>query len=343
MWYERVIEKGMIPDPVMRWAIRRLSKARLQSLCKSTAEEQMKAFEAVCDALNKSSLADLPDKANQQHYGVDSRFYQKVLGSHLKYSCAYWDETTPDLDAAEKRMLDLYLERAQLQDGQSILELGCGWGSLTLHMAQAFPNSTIVTLSNSHSQRAFIEERLQRLGLANVRVITQDINDFALDQQFDRVVSIEMFEHVRNYKQLFANIVAWLKPEGKLFTHIFTHREYPYLFEDRGTWDWMSRYFFSGGVMPSNHLFLYFCHPLKIEKHWLVDGTHYEKTSNAWLQNMDHHSDEVKAIFDDIYGQEAVKFYHYWRIFFMAVAELFGYRNGREWMVNHYLFSKRCY
>ena len=341
MLYERVLETGFIPDYVIRGIIRFLCRQRLKSITKESLEKQLEYFWEINRTLNQSVLADVPEKANEQHYEVPASFYELVLGQHLKYSSALWTDQTRDLNDAEHLMLKTYCERAQLVNGQDILELGCGWGSLTLFMAEHYPDSNITVLSNSYGQRCFIEERLKQRGLKNVTIYTQDINEFKLEQTFDRMVSIEMFEHVRNYKRLFGKIYDWLKVDGKIFIHIFTHKSSPYLFEDNNAYDWMSRYFFSGGVMPSNELFLYNCAPLHVENHWIVNGMNYEKTSNAWLENMDRNIREVRVIFKEVYGEESEKYIQYWRIFFMAVAELFAYRKGEEWMVNHYLFVKK--
>jgi cyclopropane-fatty-acyl-phospholipid synthase len=239
-------------------------------------------------------------------------------------------------------MLAKTCERAELKDGQDVLELGCGWGSLSLWMAEHYPKSSFTVVSNSKTQKIHIDEQARQRGLVNLRVITADMNTFELDQQFDRVVSVEMFEHMRNYQLLMAKVSRMLKPEGKLFVHIFTHKYFAYYFEDKDPNDWLTRYFFSGGIMPSDHLLLYFQDDLTIDKHWRVNGQHYEKTANAWLENMDTHRKEIYPLFEVTYGKEnALKWWSYWRVFFMACAELWGYKNGEEWFVSHYLFKKK--
>jgi cyclopropane-fatty-acyl-phospholipid synthase len=223
------------------------------------------------------------------------------------------------------------------------LELGCGWGSLTLWMAARFPHSRITAVSNSHSQRAHIEARCRERGLLNVRVITQDVNRLALDiASFDRAVSVEMFEHVRNYQVLLAHIASWLRPGGKLFVHIFCHHELMYPFETQGDNNWMGRHFFTGGLMPSADTLLHFQDDLVAEEQWRLSGTHYQKTANAWLARQDHHREEVMRVMTDTYGADGARLWNQrWRMFWMACAELFGYDNGNEWLVGHYLFSKR--
>jgi cyclopropane-fatty-acyl-phospholipid synthase len=293
--------------------------------------------------LKQSPIAINTADANQQHYELPDAFFERVLGARLKYSSGYYNRPGESLDAAEENMLQLTAERAQLQDGDRILELGCGWGSLSLWMAERFPKSRITAVSNSRSQKRFIDARSAALGLENLEVITSDINDlqFSDGTLFDRVVSVEMFEHMRNYELLMRRISGWLKASGTLFVHIFTHKEYAYPFEVRDATDWMAKYFFTGGIMPSDDLLLYFQKDLALQSHWQVDGCHYSQTSEQWLQNMDVHRLEIEPIFARTYGEENVRrWWVYWRVFFMSCAELWGYAGGREWFVSHYLFSK---
>jgi cyclopropane-fatty-acyl-phospholipid synthase len=293
--------------------------------------------------LRNSPVAIHTAAANEQHYELPPPFFQAVLGKHLKYSSGYYEPGTTSLDAAEETMLGITAERAGLKDGDRILELGCGWGSLTLFMAARYPNSRITAVSNSRPQREFIFSRAAERGLSNIEVLTCDANvlDFPSGTEFDRIVSVEMFEHLRNYQTLFTRMGRWLKPGGTLFVHIFTHREYAYVFEARDSSDWMARYFFTGGIMPSDSLLLYFQHPLKIESHWRVDGRHYQKTAEAWLANMDRNRAIVTPLLEQTYGVAAAKrWWMYWRVFFMSCAELWGYADGREWFVSHYLFRK---
>jgi cyclopropane-fatty-acyl-phospholipid synthase len=330
------VEQGLVPDRVSRAGIRRLLRERLRELRPDDCEfvsDRVREFVAMMD---QAPVAPLPDKANEQHYELPSAFFAQVLGPQAKYSCCYWDDGVLHLAGAEQRALEITSERARLHDGLSILELGCGWGSLTLFMAQRFPNAEITAVSNSQSQREFIQARAQALGVNNVRVLTADMNDFDADQQFDRVVSLEMFEHMRNYRRLFARVSGWLRPGGLFFMHIFCHRNSPYAFVDRGPSDWMSRYFFSGGIMPSDDLPLHFQQDLQLLDRWKWNGRHYEKTLNAWLARMDRRRDQLLPILQDTYGvDEADTWWMRWRLFFMACAELFGYADGNEWWVSH--------
>lgn len=336
-----LLEKNLVPDRVIRRAIRRLNRQRLSELYAGNLQERQEHFSDFVAQMRQNPIAVHTQEANEQHYEVPAAFFQKVLGKHLKYSCGYWPEGTQTLDDSEEAMLALTCERAKLEDGQAILELGCGWGSLTLFMAQKFPKARITAISNSASQRAFILDQAEARGLVNIKVVTCDMNAFQTDRVFDRVVSVEMFEHMRNHEALLENISHWLKPGGQLFVHIFVHRSYPYLFEVRDDSDWMARYFFTGGMMPSDHLLLYYQSHLKLQAHWHVPGWHYQKTSEAWLDLTTHNKDDILAIFRSVYGHDqALKWWVYWRVFFMACAELFGHQHGEEWFVSHYRFVK---
>lgn len=334
------MEQGSVPDWFVRQGIKHLCRQRLKDEAAHDCEEQSKRFSNFLEELYKSFIAVETDKANEQHYEVPAEFYDLCLGEHKKYSSCYYNSGNESLSEAEKNMLQIYLERAELNDGQNILELGCGWGSLTLFMAEAMPNSKITALSNSSSQREYINAQCQQRGISNITVVTQDINEFTTDDRFDRVVSIEMFEHIRNYDQLFKNISKWLVDDGKLFVHIFCHRYLMYPFLEDGDDNWMGRYFFSGGQMPATDTFLFFAKHLKIKQRWLVSGTHYEKTANHWLENMDKNKEQIMPIFAAVYEGDEKVWFERWRIFFMACAELFGYSQGNEWMVGHYLFEK---
>jgi cyclopropane-fatty-acyl-phospholipid synthase len=294
------------------------------------------------EELKNSPIAVNTVDANEQHYEVPTKFYQYCLGKHLKYSSGYWKDGVTDIDTSEKDMLELTCQRAELLDGQNVLELGCGWGSLSLFMASRFPKSTFTVVSNSRTQKLYIDEQAINRGIKNLTVVTADINVFNIDGIFDRIVSVEMFEHMRNYQKLMQKASGFLKADGKLFVHIFTHKEYAYKFEVIDESDWMSKYFFTGGIMPSDHLLLYFNEHMSIEQHWHVNGTHYSKTSEAWLENMDKHKQEIMPLFETTYGKEqALKWWVYWRLFYMSCAELWRYNDGNEWMVSHYLFKKK--
>lgn len=335
------IETGMIPDSLVRSGIRKLLRSRLQQNAQRDCEEsqaELRRFIRDCD---RSPIATASEESKEQHYEVPSEFFQRVLGSHLKYSCCHFEDGIEDLDSAEANALRLSCEHAELMDGQRVLELGCGWGSLSLWMAGQYPNSTFTAVSNSSTQRTFIETECLKRGIDNLTIVTSDINDFSTDLKYDRVVSVEMFEHVRNHRLLMNNVSRWLDHDGKLFVHIFCHRDQPYLFEDNGPQDWMTRYFFSGGMMPSRDLLLNYQDSLRIENQWCWNGSHYAKTCNAWLANQDSQADEILDLFAKTYGKsQASIWFQRWRIFFMACAELFDYRSGNEWFVSHYLFNK---
>ena len=336
-------EQGLVPDSVMRRGIKFLVKQRLKEIHVDDVEFMAEMQNKFIKHMQQAPVALVPEKANEQHYEVPAQFYNKSLGPLLKYSSAYWPNGVNNLADAEIAALEETCQHAQLQDGQEILELGCGWGSLTLWMASHYPGSKITALSNSHSQREYIEQQAHDQGLTNITIITCDMNDFDIEKnRFDRVVSVEMFEHMRNWPELYKRVASWLKPGGRFFKHIFVHRTAVYAFEDNDASDWMSRYFFSGGMMPSDDLPLSFQDNLTFIQRWRWDGTHYEKTANAWLSEMDNHETELLPIFQELYGHtNAKQWWTRWRLFFMACAELFGYENGQQWWVSHYLFEKK--
>ena len=337
----KLAEKGILPDFFIRLGISKLCGQRLTDANDLSLKAREEKHQKWIDILMESPIALVPEKANEQHYEVPPRLFELVLGAKLKYSSGYWPQGTSTLDDSEVEMLKLTSKRAALSDGQEVLELGCGWGSLTFHMALTYPNSKITAVSNSNDQRQFIEKKCAELKIKNIKVITADMNDFSSEKTFDRVVSIEMFEHMRNYDELLKRVSEWLKKDGKLFVHIFSHKEIAYPFEDKGEGDWMAREFFSGGQMPSHKLLTCFSSRMKIEKDWRVEGTHYEKTSLAWLNKMDENKKEVLKLFEKTYGKnEASTWFQRWRIFFMSCEVLFGFNKGSEWGVSHYLFEK---
>ena len=342
----QLAEKGLLPDRLIRQGITNLSKQRLEEIVANNCEVGAQIETAFFAAMNDAPIALVPELANAQHYELPTEFFEFCLGKHRKYSSCFWLEETSTLEDAETQALQLSCEHADLQDGQNILELGCGWGSLTLWMAAHYPNSKITAVSNSNSQREYINKTAKERGLKNITVITCDMNtfepsQFSIEVGFDRVVSVEMFEHMRNHQQLYAKIHDWLLPGGKFFMHIFVHRSTPYAFEVQDDDDWMSQYFFSGGMMPSDDLPLHFQEKLKLIRRWRWDGTHYEKTANAWLANMDKHEATITPILVKTYGaKDAVMWRNRWRIFYMACAELFGYNHGQEWWVSHYQFER---
>lgn len=335
------VEQGYVPDGVIRQGIRRLCKSRLEEIHGADVESASDAREAFIADMHSAPIALLPEQANSQHYEVPAAFFAQVLGPHGKYSCCHWPQGVDTLVDAESAALALTCARAELADGQEILELGCGWGSLTLWMARQYPGARITAVSNSGSQRDYILARAAEQGLDNVRVITADMNAFSIEQRFDRVVSIEMFEHMRNWPALFQRVHEWLRPGGRFFMHIFCHRDQAYLFEDRGPDDWMSRHFFSGGMMPSETLPARFQAHLKLLRQWRWSGRHYEKTANAWLDNMDARRDAIMPVLAAAYGtDQAAVWWMRWRLFFMACAETFAYDGGETWHVGHYLFER---
>ena len=335
-------DRGLLPDQLIRLGIRILDRRRLKLERQSNAALNGHAKIEFARTMKESPIAVRTHDANRQHYEVPAAFFETVLGRHLKYSGSYWPDECTSLDDAEAFMLDLYCSRAQLVDGMQVLELGCGWGSLSLRVAARYPHSTVVAVSNSKSQRAYIEEKCRKEGIKNLTVITADMNAFETDLRFDRVLSIEMFEHMRNWERLLENIGSWLKQDGKFFLHIFTHRKFSYLFETSGPDDWMGQHFFSGGMMPSHDLIQCFDKDLIVEEEWQINGRHYQLTAEAWLQNLDANRDTVLSIMKEVYGSAMARVWlQRWRIFFMACAELWGYRSGKEWMISNYLLCKR--
>ena len=341
MLLDKLIEKNQIPDALLRVGIRKLLRQRLADETLGNEELQQEQFMALIDELKSSPIAINTSDANEQHYELPTQFFRYCLGKHLKYSSGYWKPGVTSIDQSEEDMLALTCARADLQSGQEVLELGCGWGSLSLYMSAKFPESNFTVVSNSTTQKIFIDEQAMARGIKNLKVLTADMNSFEIADKFDRVVSVEMFEHMRNYQLLLKKVASFLKADGKLFVHIFTHRTLAYKYEVKDDSDWMSKYFFTGGIMPSNHLFFYFNDDMRIAHHWVVNGENYGKTSEAWLQNMDAHKKEIMPLLEGTYGTaQALKWWVYWRLFYMACAELFNYNKGNEWMVCHYLFEK---
>ncbi len=341
MGFSTFLDRGLVPDFLIRFGIRRLLKDRIRLESEGALEGQQRRHMDWVRALRDSRIAIETDAANEQHYEVPAALYEKALGPHLKYSSGLWRDGITSLGDAERAMLECYGERARLADGQRVLDLGCGWGSFSLWAAAQFPNSRFTAVSNSASQKEFIDGRARAAGLTNLEVITCDVNKLELDEEFDRIVTVEMFEHVRNYRALLERVSKMLRDDGLLFVHIFTHREFAYPFETEGEDNWMGRYFFTGGQMPSDQLLLYFQDHVAIEDHWRVNGVHYSKTAEAWLSNFDREIETLRPVLRETYGAEANKMEIYWRVFFMACSELWKWNNGTDWFVSHYLFKKR--
>jgi cyclopropane-fatty-acyl-phospholipid synthase len=348
MWFDSLLERNRIPDFVIRWGARRMTAKRLQGIRSRLIDEHQTYLNRYISGLKTQPIAVQTADANQQHYEVPTAFFEQVLGTHMKYSCGYWEQAVPHnrlgdhLERSEADMMELTCRRAQVEDGQKILDLGCGWGSLSLYMARRYPSADIVAVSNSATQKAYIDARAKEENIRNLTVFTEDINHFTYGGRFHRVISVEMFEHMRNYELLMEKIAGMLLPEGRLFVHIFCHRTTPYAYEVKDERDWMARHFFAGGTMPSQDLLHYFTRQFSLERQWSISGLHYQKTLEAWLQRMDAHKEAVMPILAEIEGREqALKWWVYWRVFFMACAEFFGYNGGNEWYVSHYLFVKR--
>lgn len=343
--FYKFLGKGFVPEFILRLGIRRMLSQTIESKAAGTAETEISRRLEFVEDLKSRPIAVKTSEANEQHYEVPTEFFKLVLGPHMKYSSALWSENLEpkwqNLGKAEEDMLALTCRRAQLGPGQKLLELGCGWGSLSLYIAEKFPDCTLLSLSNSRTQREYIESEAAKRGLTNIKVTTCNIENFEAQEKFDRVLSVEMFEHLKNYDLLLERIASWLNPQGKLFVHIFTHKSLQYHYEDSDGSDWLTRHFFEGGMMPSDPLMLYFQRSLQIKDHWRVKGVNYQKTAEAWLQNMSRHKQEIMPVLASTYGAaEAKCWWVYWRLFFLSCAELWGYQKGEEWMLSHYLFEK---
>jgi cyclopropane-fatty-acyl-phospholipid synthase len=325
-------ERAPLPDAIIRAAIHRFCSKTATRLASASAERDA-AFAA---EMAERPIAAHADAANAQHYEVPVAFFGKVLGPNRKYSSCFYKGEASTLQEAEEEALRQTVEHADLSDGQSILELGCGWGSLALWMARQFTASQILAVSNSNSQREYIENQAARRGLTNLRIVTADMNAFAPEGQFDRIVSVEMFEHMMNWRRLLGRATSWLKPGGRIFMHVFTHRAGSYAFDRTDPDDWIAQHFFTGGVMPSHHLIRQYADLVEIEKEWRWSGVHYQRTALDWLANFDRRAGEIESVLRNVYGPDTQLWMRRWRWFFMATAGLFGYADGDEWGVSHY-------
>lgn len=335
-------ERGLLPDAAIRLGIRRMLHERLQSEARGGVDEASARKRALLARYAEAPIAVETDAANRQHYEVPAELFHTVLGKHLKYSSGYWPAGVDTLDAAEVAMLELYAERAGLEDGMRVLDLGSGWGSFSLWLAARHPKTKLLCVSNSRSQAELVRARAEERGLSGLDVVVSDVNAFEPRGRFDRVVSIEMLEHVQNHRALFRRIGEWLEPSGRLFVHVFCHREYAYPFEVRADDDWMGRHFFTGGLMPSEDWLLHFQEAFTLRDRWTLDGRHYARTARAWLANLDANREKVLVLFRDVYGaDDAQRWLGRWRIFFLACEELWGFRSGSEWRVAHYLWDKK--
>jgi cyclopropane-fatty-acyl-phospholipid synthase len=328
----QAFEGAPLPDAVRRAAVRMLVDGARRNLARGDGETDA----AFAVNMARHPIAEHVQAANDQHYELPPAFFLRVLGPQLKYSSCLYPTGTETLEQAEVAALAETCAHADLQDGQEILELGCGWGSLSLWMAETYPNARILSVSNSTPQRHFIEARAHERGLTNLTVATADMNVFATERRFDRVVSVEMFEHMANWRALLERAHGWLKSDGALFLHVFSHRTTPYRFDATDPADWIAQHFFTGGLMPSHGLIGQFADLFALEQDWRWSGEHYARTAEDWLVNYDRHAEEIGAVLREVYGPDARLWSRRWRLFFLATAGLFGHAGGREWGVSHY-------
>ncbi|BCG96739.1 SAM-dependent methyltransferase [Mesorhizobium sp. 131-2-1] len=328
----RAVERVPLPDSATRCGIEALVGRTRRRLAGATVDLGRFAKD-----MAGRSIAEHTAAANEQHYELPPEFFALTLGPRRKYSCCLYATGSETLAEAETAALEQTVDHAGLRDGQSILELGCGWGSLTLYMARRFPSARIVAVSNSTPQRLYIQGEAAALGLGNLEVITADMNEFEPSARFDRVVSVEMFEHMSNWRDLLARIRTWLEPEGRLFVHVFSHRHSPYRFDHRDDADWIAQHFFTGGIMPSHGLISQFPDCFSIERDWRWNGLHYARTARDWLARFDEDRGHIDAILSAVYGRDASLWRRRWRLFYFATEGLFGHAEGKEWGVSHYL------
>jgi cyclopropane-fatty-acyl-phospholipid synthase len=342
MWYLKPVYSGIVPDWLLRWTMRASICSSNRRRYRSSVDQRNTAKRALIEKLRQSPIAIQTDAPNEQHYEVPTSFFQLVLGKRLKYSCCYWPEGVETLDEAEEAMLTLTCQRARLEDGMEVLDLGCGWGSLSLWIGEQYPRCRVMAVSNSRTQVAHIRELSLQRGLTNVHARVANVNHWEGDGRFDRVLSVEMFEHMKNYQALLARIATWLKPAGLLFVHVFSHREFAYEYDRDNPKDWMAQTFFSGGTMPSDDLLLHFQRDLHVIDHWRMNGIHYGRTLGAWLERLDRNRADAHQALAAVYGlQGADRWIVNWRLFFMGCEQVWRLRQGQEYLVSHYLFAKR--
>ncbi len=347
MWFDFLIGNHLVPDALVRFFIwTHFFKRRVQE--PRNVEKRVKKFKDYIEIMNSSPIALVTEKPNEQHYELPTEFFQYCLGPHMKYSsCIYpkrmWRKKSfvEHLERAEQEMLELTCQRAHIHDGDKILDVGCGWGSLSLFMARKYPNSKITAVSNSSTQKEYIDNVAQQEGLQNIHVITADMKDFTTEEKFDRITSVEMFEHMRNYGELLNNLSSFLRQNGTLFIHIFAYRGFPYLMEVKRSAGFITKYFFTGGMMPSDDLLLFFTDNFRLREYWPVNGRHYYKTLMAWLEKMKMHKREIIPILKNTYGEKnARKWWNFWRMFYISCGQMFKFARGNRWIVAHYLFEK---
>ena len=338
-WGFELAERGLLPDSLIRFGIRRILRSRLATEPTQDCERRREDHRRFVDELRSSPIAIVPERANEQHYEVPARFFELILGPRLKYSCCYWPNEVTDLATAEGRSLAQVCDRAGIENGMRILDLGCGWGSLSLWIAEHHRACRVTAVSNSRTQAELIRQRALHAGLDNVQVITADMNTFAPEGRFDRIVSLEMFEHMRNWELLYRRIASWLEPDGRFFQHVFCHRDLAYPYLTTGPNDWMARYFFTGGMMPSDDLPYHFSRDLGVSDHWRLDGRHYSATLEAWLEKLDRQRSEVRSVLEPVYGAHTHRWLHRWRLFLLGCSEFFAFHGGQEWWVSQYLLE----
>ncbi|RKP05690.1 methyltransferase [Thamnocephalis sphaerospora] len=346
-WTDALVDSGMAPDFVLRYGIRRFLAERVAQIRQVGGWEAQTAAEMGYVQVAQTREATInTDEANEQHYEVPTEFLRLCLGKRMKYSACVFPPGVTDLSKAEEITLEEYCRKADLKDGQKVLDLGCGWGSLTLFLAERYPNSVIYSLSNSSTQRAHIEAECKRRNLNNVRVFVGDVAVFefpAITRDFDRILSVEMLEHVRNHPLIFKKVSSWLShsDDARFFVHVFCHRTRSYDFDTEEGDSWMARHFFTGGCMPSESLFMNYQQDLRVVNRWAINGSHYGATSEAWLKTLDSNRETaIERVLDEALQEAHVRF-NRWRVFFMAVAECFAYDGGEEWGVVHYLFARQ--